>query len=285
MTLRRLRIATTLIPLVGVVACGGSPAPTPAPTPQSTPASSSSLVLLRNDWRAAVTMQRVDSLVLTLPDGTRQVQRLERLALFTVEISSNNAFSATLDSLAMRPAANQAIAAAIGTRWTGRLSGGGHIEGLRISRSTPLAEDLTTVVRSLIPPVSFSGVAVGRSWKDTTSGTVQVEVFQATERRVRSWTAGERLTLNGVLVYPIRVREEFEQLGRGAQAGREMTMTAQGSRSGNYYVTLDGRVDGAALRDSVAQFITIPATKVTVPTMRYSRLTLRFATSPRGNRP
>jgi hypothetical protein len=285
MTLRRLRIATTLISLVGVVACGGSPAPTPTPTPQGIPSPSSSLVLLRNDWRAAVTMQRVDSLVLTLPDGTRQTQRLERLALFTVEIGSNNAFAVTLDSLAMRPAANQAIAAAIGTRWTGRLSGAGHVEGLRISRSTPLAEDLTTVVRSLIPPVSFSGVAVGRSWKDTTSGTVQVEVFQATERRIRSWTAGEESALNGVLVHPIRVREEFEQLGRGAQAGREMTMTAQGVRSGNYYVTLDGRVEGAVLRDSVAQFITIPATKVTVPTMRYSRLTLRFATSPSGNRP
>lgn len=230
-------------------------------------------------------MQRVDSLVLTLPDGTRQLQRLERLALFTVEIGSNNAFSATLDSLVMRPAANQAIAAAIGTRWTGKLSGAGRIEGLRISRSTPLAEELTTVVRSLIPAVSFRGEAVGRSWQDTTSGTVQVDVFQATEQRVRSWTAGERTTLNGVLVYPIRVREEFEQLGRGAQAGREMTMTAQGSRSGSYYVTLDGRVDGAVLRDSVAQFITIPATRVTVPTMRYSWLTLRFATPPRDNRP
>ena len=88
-------------------------------------------------------MQRIDSLVLTLPDGTRQVQRLERLALFAVEIGSNNRYTVTLDSLAMRPAANQAIAAAIGTQWTGMVSGGGQIEGLRISRSTPLGDDLT----------------------------------------------------------------------------------------------------------------------------------------------
>ena len=278
-------MATTLIPIVGVVACSSAPAPTPTPTPQSAPTSGRSVVLLRNDWRAVVTMERVDSLVLTLPDGTRQMQRLERLARFAVEIGSNNAFSVTLDSLVMRPAASQAVASAIGTRWTGKVSGGGNIEGLRISRSTPLGDDLTAAVRSLIPPVPFSGVPVGRSWKDTTSGTVQVEVFQATERRIRSWTAGAVIDLNGIQVYPVRVREDFEQLGRGSQTGREMTMTAQGSRSGSYYVTIDGRVDGATLRDSVAQFITIPASKVTVPTMRYSRFTLRFATSPRGNRP
>jgi hypothetical protein len=80
---------------------------------------------------------------------------------------------------------------------------------------------------------------------------VQVDVFRATETRTRSWTAEETIDLNGVQVHPIRVREEFEQLGRGSQAGREMTMTAQGSRSGNYYVTLDGRVDGATLRQRI----------------------------------
>jgi hypothetical protein len=285
MSHRRLHFAITLIPLIGVVACGSSPPPSPAPQPRTTPTSTRAFALLRNDWRAAVTMQRVDSLVLTLPDGNHQVQRLERQAHFLVEISRDNVFTATLDSLVMRPSSPAAIEAVIGTQWSGRVSTGGRIEGLRISRSTPLGDDLTAAVRALIPSVPFSGVAVGVNWRDTTSGTVQVDVFRATETRTRSWTAEETIDLNGVQVHPIRVREEFEQLGRGSQAGREMTMTAQGSRSGNYYVTLDGRVDGATLRDSVAQFITVPAAKVTVPTMRYSRTSLRFATSPRGNRP
>lgn len=285
MAYRRQYLATTLISLIGVVACHKSPPPATAPEPRNTPTPTRGIALLRNDWRAAVTLQRVDSLVLTLPDGNHQVQRLERTAHFLVEIGRDNSFTATLDSLTTRPASVSAVAAAVGTEWSGKLSSAGRIEGLRISRSSPLGDDLTAAVRALIPPVPLRGVAVGVTWRDTTSGQVQVEVFRATETRTRSWTAGEIIDLNGVQVHPIRVREEFEQLGRGEQAGRTMTMTAQGSRSGNYYVTLDGRVDGAALRDSVAQFITVPAAKVTVPTMRYSRTSLRFATSPRDNRP
>ena len=279
-----LRIATTLIPLVGVVACSNSPPPSPVPRPRTSTAPARAVVLLRNDWRATVTMLRSDSLVLTLPNGSQQLQRVGRSARFTVEVGSNNAFIATLDSLALQPPSG-AMAEAIGTRWTGRVSGAGRIEGLRISRPSGLGDDLTATVRSLIPLVPFTGMPVGRSWKDTTSGSVQVEVFRANEQRVRTWTAGERTDRNGIPVYPVRVHEEFEQLGRGSQGGREMTMTAQGSRTGNYYMTLDGRVDGAVFQDSIAQFITIPAAKQTVPTMRYSRTTLRFATSPRGDRP
>ena len=241
--------------------------------------------MLRNDWRATATMQRLDSLVLTLPDGSQQIQRAGRLARFTIEVGANNAFTATLDTVALQPPADAAVAEAVGIRWTGKLTGAGQLEGLRISRSSGLGDDLTSMVRSLIPPVPFGGVPVGQSWKDTSSGAVKVGVFQVNERRVRSWAAGERTERNGLGVYPVRVREEFEQLGRGTQAGREMTLTAQGSRTGNYYVTIDGRVDGAALLDSVAQFITIPATRQTIPTMRYSRTTLRFSTSPRGGRP
>lgn len=274
-----------LLPLLAVVGCGHSPPPATAPAPRRSDVGSRTTVSLRNDWRALVTMQRTDSLVLTLPNGSRQVQRVGRMARFAVEIGANNSFMATLDSLILQPPASEAIAQVAGTRWTGMVSGAGRIEGLRISRATPLGDDLTSAVRSLLPLVPFNGVAVGRSWKDTTSGSVQVEVFRVEEQRVRSWSAGERTERMGVSVYPVRVREDFEQLGRGSQAGREMTMTAQGSRIGYYYITMDGRVDGAVLQDSVAQFITIPAMKQTIPTMRYSRTTFRFATSPRGERP
>lgn len=274
-----------MLPLAALLACGGpaEPETTPAPRPASAP--SRATVLLRSGWGAVVTMQRQDSLVLTLPDGARQLQRVGRTARFAIDIGSNNTFTATLEALTLQPPAAEAVAEVLGTKWSGRITGAGRIEGLRISRASPLGDDLTAAVRSLLPPVPFAGIGVGRSWKDTLSGSVQVEVFRTQEQRVRSWFAGDRVDRNGIAVYPVRVREDFEQLGRGSQAGREMNMTAQGSRVGYYYMTIDGRVDGASLQDSVAQFITIPAMKQTIPTMRYTRTTLRYLTSSRAERP
>ncbi|MEP6591811.1 MAG: hypothetical protein ABJC19_11565 [Gemmatimonadota bacterium] len=269
-----------------LAACGKSADVAVAPAPTSRPTSNARApVHLRNDWRASVSMQRADSLILTLPDGSRQLQRIARMAHFTVEVGTNNSFSATLDSISLSPAADAAAAQAIGTRWNGRVTGAGRIEGLQISRSSFLGDDLTRSVRSMIPPVPFEGLAVGTTWTDTTSGSVQVELFRTSERRVRRWSTAERTQRGGVTVYPVRVREDFEQVGKGSQSGREMTMTAQGSRTGYYYLTADGRVDGAVLQDSVAQFITIPMSRQTVPTMRYGKTTLHFASSPRGERP
>ncbi|MEO5798839.1 MAG: hypothetical protein ABIZ70_09975 [Gemmatimonadales bacterium] len=284
---RHLRLLALALSLVTVAGCGHDPEPVTRPTPRTTESTGGgrATVALRSGWGATVVMQRQDSLVLTLPNGARQVQHVGRMARFTMEIGANNTFTAVLDSLGLQPPSNEAAAEARGTRWSGRITGAGRIEGLRISRASPLGDDLTAAVRSLVPMVPFAGTAIGRSWKDTVSGSVQVEVFRAQEQRVRSWSAGERTDRGGMSVYPIRVREEFEQLGRGSQSGREMTMTAQGSRVGYYYITADGRVDGAVLQDSVAQFITIPSAKQTIPTMRYSRTTLRYSTSARAERP
>lgn len=286
MSPRHLRHLGSVLPLAVILACGTSTPPVVTPAPQrATATKATTLVRLRNDWRAIVTLQRADSLILTLPNGSRQLQRFGRAARFTVEVSANNAFTATLDSLSVQPAAGDAVADVLGTRWTGKVSGAGRIEGLRISRSTPLGDDMTSTVRALLPPVPFAGVPIGKNWKDTLSGSNQVEVFRTNETRTRSWTSGEATERNGVAVHPIRVREEFEQVGKGSQAGQEMTMTAQGSRVGNYYMTLDGRVEGAALQDSIAQFITIPSARQTIPTMRFSRTTIRYSTSLRGDRP
>ncbi|MES2305066.1 MAG: hypothetical protein V4558_06145 [Gemmatimonadota bacterium] len=283
---RHLRFLALALSLATLAGCGHDPEPVTRPAPRAAETSGArALVSLRSGWGATVTMQRQDSLVLTLPNGARQVQHVGRMARFTMEIGSNNSFTAVLDSLSLQPPSVEAAADARGTRWSGRITGAGRIEGLRISRATPLGDDLTSAVRALVPMVPLGGAPVGTRWKDTLSGSVQVEVFRAQEERVRSWSAGERTDRGGMSVYPVRVREEFEQLGKGSQAGREMTMTAQGSRVGYYYLTADGRVDGAVLQDSVAQFITIPSVKQTIPTMRYSRTTFRYSTSARAERP
>lgn len=280
-----LRVLFAALPCAAALACAKSspPAATPAPRTTAAAPSRATPVALRNDWRATVFMQRLDSLVFTLPNGAKQVQRVVRTARFSLAISGGNAFSVTLDSMTLQPPAPQAVQEALGTTWSGRVLGNGRLDAVRPNRTTAIGEDVGATVQALLPPIPFAGAVVGQSWRDSVRGSTQVEVFRVNESRTRAWSIGDRAERSGLPVYPIRVREEFEQVGRGAQAGREMTMTAQGKRSGTYYLTLDGRVDGAAFDDSVARLITIPATRQTIPTMQYSRTTLRFV--PRADRP
>jgi hypothetical protein len=58
-------------------------------------------------------------------------------------------------------------------------------------------------------------------------------------------------------------------------------MTAQGRRSGTYYLTLDGRIDAATVDDSVAKLIAIPALRQTIPTMQFTRYSIRAIPSRR----
>jgi hypothetical protein len=103
-----------------------------------------------------------------------------------------------------------------------------------------------------------------------------VDIFSANERRTAAWTAGSLSVRSGGQVIPVRLREDFEQLGDGQQSGRRMTMTSQGRRSGTYYVTQNGQVSSARLDDSVAMLISIPSSKQVVPTIRYGRTVVRF---------
>jgi hypothetical protein len=53
---------------------------------------------LTTQWQSRVLLQQRDSLVLTLPNGTKQVQRLGRHAGFTLTVANGN-FTVRLDSL------------------------------------------------------------------------------------------------------------------------------------------------------------------------------------------
>src|ERR1043165_795625 len=97
---RQLRLLVLALPLVTLAACGHDPEPVTRPAPRTTEATSArSVVALRGGWGATVLLQRADSLVLTLPDGSSQLQRVGRTARFTVDVGSNNTFSATLDAI------------------------------------------------------------------------------------------------------------------------------------------------------------------------------------------
>lgn len=272
-----------LLVLLGGVGCASAPPPPSArPTPSSNVAPATTLAratTLTTQWQGLAILERRDSLVLTLPDGSSQLQRLGRLAHFTIAINGV-AFTVRLDSLQLAPASPETAKGAIGTTWSGRLGAFGRIESLTPSQGGLLVEELTTTVASLLPTLPRGGVHAGERWADTTRRVIRVEVFRTDDRRLARWQANPATEIEGLRLIPILVREDFEQIGRGASAGREMTMTAQGSRSGVYYLTADGRIERALMRDSIAKLITVPGSKQSIPTMQYSLTLVRYLPLP-----
>lgn len=265
---------------LALAACAPStpsaPRPVPAPLPPAPERiAPSTAVTLRRDWTTTVRVEREDSIVLTLPDGSRQVQRQGRTAHFTM-ILAPGTVRVMLNDLVLRPSLGTEATEVIGTTWTGRVGASGAITNLQASRNTTLGDDISNVVRAFLPRLPDGRVEPGVRWADSSEGAVRVEIFRANERRTTQWNTDQRTEHNGMALIAVRSREEYEQVGTGNQAGREMTMTAQGRRTATYYLTLDGRVDSATLQDSVAKFITIPDTRQIIPTMQFARTALQY---------
>lgn len=269
----RLLLLATLL-----VACSANPTPTPLPERGATPrpvAEGPARVLLANGYSGVARVQRSDSIVLSLPDGGRQLQRLSRRAQFTVTVDARNQLRIRLDSIELRPSAGGREREAVGTVWTGRLGPGG-VEGLRANRRGELVAELGALAADLFPALPQSGVTSGDRWVDTSKTKRQVEIFEANDERTRTWSVGRRSTRDGVLVLPVTSSEQYVQLGEGEQAGREMRMSADGRRSTTYYLTMGGRIDGIVSSDSANRLITIPDTRQAVPTTQVVRIRVEF---------
>ncbi|MBP9897634.1 MAG: hypothetical protein KBF28_04635 [Gemmatimonadales bacterium] len=268
----------TIAALLALAGCGKSPTPVTRPTPNinvasATPAAGA--ISLSTLWQSRVLLERRDSLILTLPNGSKQLQRLGRNALFTLTIDGKN-LKVTLDSLQLIPASAEASKEAVGTTWTGWLGAYGKLENFTASRGGVLVEELTQTVANLLPRLPRGGARPGDRWADTSKKSIRVEIFRTDDQRTGQWRVAAPMDREGIRVIPVQVREAFEQIGRGSSAGRNMTMTAQGSRSAQYYMTLDGRVEVATVIDSAAKLITIPGSQQSIPTMQYSRTMIRF---------
>jgi hypothetical protein len=266
-----------------LAACSGGgkapPASPPSPARRApVPVAPNARLALSTGYRASAVMERTDSIVLTLPDGSRQVQREARHARFSIDVRQDGSVRVRLDSLTLRPSgprSEQAERAAIGTVWQGRLTEAG-LEGLKASKSGDLVGDIGTTVADFFPALPSGGVLEGTRWADTSESTLQVEVFEAQDHRIRRWEASKRSPREGVLSQPIRRTEEYEQLGKGAQAGREMRMSAQGSSKTTYYLLMTGKLDAILQTDSASRLITIPATRQAVPTIHVVRRSVMF---------
>lgn len=265
--------------LLALAACsgGGPPATVPAPSRDAAGADNGRprRVALTTGYNATALVERVDSIVISLPDGSRQFQRIARQMRFAVRVDRSGEVEARLDSLATQPSSMAPREQLIGTTWRGQLTREG-LTDVKSSSRDPVAGLLAFQVASLFPAIPRGGASEGERWADTTGSDRQVEIFQATDQRRSEWVVGVATRRQGIETIPVTVVEEYEQLGRGEQAGREMRMSAQGVRSITYYVTMLGRIDGMSGRDSAQRMITIPATQQAIPTTQVVRTRVRW---------
>lgn len=273
-----------LLLAVAATACGSrtTPATTPRPV-ESTPAHSATL-LLPQAWRSRVQFDRSDSIVLTLPAGATQVQRMTRHASFTLVVGPSAAVTLRLDSLVMWPAPDPASLPLVGTVWTGRMLGT-RIEWQTTVGGGPLIEDLRMDIAGFFPSLPSAGVAAGTHWVDTTTTRGRVDIFETTQRLTMRWVAGNDTTVAGASLLPLRATGELEQTGKGSQAGMGMTMTGQGSCSYTYYLSKNGQVGLVNRKDSVNVLISIPSSHQLVPTVRLIRSRVVFAPLTRDKAP
>jgi hypothetical protein len=269
--MRAPRCLVTALLALGACARGRTePAPSPTPDTPTAPGA----IALATGWSGRYAMTRTDSIAITLPTGAVQRQVLGQEARFTVWVGRDAKVTIRLDSLRVRPASATGMQDLVGATWTGTLTRDG-VRSLRASRSEAFLGNLGEAIRSLFPSTPSGGFRAESRWADTTEAERPVEAFLATDRRISRWVAGTRTTREGLEVLPLTLRESFEQIGKGEQGNREMTMTAQGVRSSSYYLSSGGRVDQVVHRDSIGKFITIPAGRQTIPTTQIVRIELR----------
>lgn len=272
-----MRLPTWILAAAAFGCAGNRPPPVaPAPTRPVPPAEGPTRIVLSAGYRGVATLERRDSVILTLPTGSRQVQLLARHARFSVAVDNNGGLRIRLDSVAFRPSAAGNEREAIGTTWEARLDAEDGVAELRANRRSPLVLELGEAVRDLFPAVPMTGVTTGDQWSDTTSSRRQVEIFATQDERVSRWSVGRRSTRNGLLVLPVTRSASYTQLGEGSQGGREMRMSSEGRSTTTYYLTVGGRIDQLTVADSATRLITIPSTRQAVPTVQKSRTVVRF---------
>lgn len=271
-----VRHALLLAACAALSACAANAPPPPgnAPAPVAVGDRRVEAVELATSWQSVATLERRDSIVLTLATGARQTQIQGQRAQFTVELDGGR-MRIRLDSLTITPSGGPGEREAIGTEWTAIIRSG-TLGALVSSRRSPVVDELTPTLQSLFPILPSGGVRPGTAWVDTTSGRRRVQAFDAQDRRTSDWQASPRTSRNGTPVQPVTATERFEQLGEANPGGQRMMMTAQGERSSTYYITVAGHMQEIVHRDSVAMLITIPARQQTIPTMQRIRTTVRF---------
>jgi hypothetical protein len=276
-----VRSSLALLGWLIIVGCGGAtsttnqpgtPAPEPNPSTPGTPSNASGGITYLPIRDVGYQLARHDSITLQLPGGASQVQIIDRTAFVRLTLARDtNGYLATivLDSLQAAvggvPAAPDSIIPARGTRWTATLTPNGELSALRADRTTTLGDQIGSSLRVLFPALPPGGARAGMEWTDTTEVPIRADAFDAIERSLTSFRATDSDDPKVKKALKLDSKGTYQRTGKGTQYDQQMEMTAAGSRTGVYYVNLDGTLASARGSDSGDMTITVPAVGQTVP--------------------
>ena len=237
--------------------------PAPRPGPAGAAAEASPGAPLGYRFRGPLTYEfaRYDTLTFTGP-GAGAPQISGKLGVVGVHPAGAQ-LEISLDSLEAAPGSRLSPAAtdsAVGARWQVRLGATGPAGPIAANRRTITVEQITEVVRLLLPSLPKGGLKAQDLWTDSTSYPVEVDAFQALESTTRRSRA---MPLGGGS--GVTVEEQVTRTGRTTQAGQGMTMTATGRRTVSYELTPEGWVRALTGRDSLELRVTVSATGQLIP--------------------
>jgi hypothetical protein len=224
-------------------------------------------------------LEHRDSLVFEYQGGASQVQTRDRVALVHLTIAQAPArgsyrVTVTLDSLEATesgmPVPADSVTAALGTTWSGTLSGVGTLSELKPDRSGTLTDELAGYLRYLFPALPEGGVREGMQWTDSTSYPLVSDAFTGSEEAITVYRASGKEEISGRDAIPLETSSKYRRSGKRLQGDQELEMTASGTRSGVHRLAVEGVLVSAQGTDTGEMTISVPAVGQTVPVTRSS---------------
>jgi hypothetical protein len=193
--------------------------------------------------------------------------------------SAGYPLSFTLDSIVadsgsvIPPTVN--LASARGLRYSGRLTPAGEFRQTATSDSA-LAQTFTQIVggfRNFYPRLPRGGLALGAEWTDTVSTSdragVDVTIKSVGHSRAAVWEQR-----NGTRCLRLEVSSAYTVVGAGEQGGQPLEISGTGTRTGVYFLAVDGRYLGGEVSDTSAIVVGLPVQGMTVPVRQVSHATI-----------
>jgi hypothetical protein len=224
-------------------------------------------------------LEHRDSLVFQYQGGGSQTQTRDRVALVHLTIAPAAArgsyrVAVTLDSLEANesgtPVPFDTVLAALGTTWSGTLSGVGTLSELKPDRGGTLTAELAGYLRYLFPALPEGGVREGMQWTDSTSYPLVSDAFTGNEQAITVYRASAKEEVSGREAIPLETSSKYNRSGKRIQGDQELEMTASGTRSGVHRLSIDGVLVSAQGTDTGEMTISVPAVGQTVPVTRSS---------------
>ncbi|HEX5387799.1 MAG TPA: hypothetical protein VFW66_13935 [Gemmatimonadales bacterium] len=169
------------------------------------------------------------------------------LALTLTDSAGGRTVHAVVDSMrgdSTTPVPRTVLDSARGVALHGFVTRSGKLVGVQPLTPTPLAAQLTAVVRQLFPPVR-QGIKVGDGWADTTESSNAAGGGTVTIRRVTRYRATGAESHGGMRA--VKIETAFTASVTGTQQMGEGTANVEGSGTGKetYYIAPDGHyLDG-----------------------------------------